>query len=862
MARVSWQPTKANIRLFRVKWVGLVLLVFVALLNFLVMAFLIHEVSDDLSSLGAASSDNVQWTLSQTEVEYLKLRREVEIAAFSTTPRAERVRQAYDIFYSRITTLTHGSLYEGLIKTDEYHESLKPVQDFLAKYLPYIDGEDRELVAILPTMNAEMNAVQKNVRILANAGLFKFAMIADEQRGNVSRTLLRLAGVTAAILIILALLAVYFNSLYRQNLARGLALQNANNHLQTILSTSLDAIVVTDRKGRILDFNKAAEVIFDHKKDNVIYRDFAELIIPPHLREAHRIGMRRVEMGGERRVVGRGRVRLEAMRATGEVFPVEMALQSAHHGENEIFIAFLRDISRLIESEEELVNARDRALAGEKAKANFLAVMSHEIRTPLNGLLGSLSLMRNTRLTARQTRHIENMEISGKLLLNQVNMVLDITKFEAGKLEIEHAHADLNKLLQSVIDNQEALARSGGNTLSWGWSGPPMPYVKTDAARLQQVLLNLVGNAVKFTRNGHIEMIVKVLTPADVEPMYEIRVNDSGSGIPTEDLARIFEDFETRDSSYGRAVGGTGLGLGIARRIASAMGGDIGAQSELGSGSSFWVRLPMAPSDRDEIGNETVQTIGFERKLRILVVEDNEINRQVVNAMLSHDGHSVNEATDGHMGVQMAAAEEYDLILMDISMPTMDGLQATQHIRASDGVNKTTPIIALTANVMPEETKKFAEHGMDGYISKPLNLNSLRAEFVRILSHEETTPVTKTKKKGRTFMIDHEQNQDMRESIGEDAYGMMLDRFLSEGQETVDWICGAVTASTPNYDELIAVSHKIASSAAIFGAVPLREGFLSVEISAKSKDAAGLRKNADLLRVHWDTTISILREMA
>ncbi|MDP5360066.1 MAG: ATP-binding protein, partial [Paracoccaceae bacterium] len=331
-------------------------------------------------------------------------------------------------------------------------------------------------------------------------------------------------------------------------------------------------------------------------------------------------GMERMRKGGERHVVGKGRVRLDAKRANGEVFPVELALQSATTDQGQIFIAFLRDISHRVAAEAELVAARDKALASEKMKTDFLATMSHEIRTPLNGLLGNMSLLRDTPLNNLQDRYVGYMESSGRLLMSHISDVLDITRYDAGKLSTMTAPMNISALLQDIIDNQSSTASRNETRLEWGWDGPALHWINSDYDRLQQVMMNLIGNAVKFTKRGKVSVVLRKVTQDDDDQLH-IEIADTGPGI-SEDLAtRIFDDFVTGNTAYDREVGGTGLGLSIAKRFVTALGGQIGVNSVEGKGSTFWVQLPVTPALAPNGAEQPAEIQAPTRPLNVLLVE-------------------------------------------------------------------------------------------------------------------------------------------------------------------------------------------------------------------------------------------------
>ncbi|MEN9059694.1 ATP-binding protein [Ponticoccus litoralis] len=276
-------------------------------------------------------------------------------------------------------------------------------------------------------------------------------------------------------------------------------------------------------------------------------------------------------------------------------------------------------------------------------------------------------------------------------------------------------------------------AMAGGNRIGWEWSGAALTWVRVDASRLRQVLVNLVGNAIKFTRDGRIQIEAETLPPEDgTRPMVEIRVIDTGIGIAEEELGKVFDDFHTIGGAEASTVGGTGLGLGIARRFMQALGGEIGVESTPGEGSAFWVRFPVTPAEAPAPDTDRPEAPPPDTApCRILLVEDNEINLDLARHMLRGLGHSVTEARDGRAAVALAGAEPFDMILMDVRMPVLNGLDATRAIRAGAGPNATTPIIAVSANVLPEARDRFVAAGMTGFLAKPLSPDSLARVIAR-----------------------------------------------------------------------------------------------------------------------------------
>lgn len=788
-------------------------------------------VAQDLNLLSSARSDNVQWSLSQTEVEFLEFEREVMTAQQAGETQLSKVRREFDIFFSRVNTLNRSSTYATLRGVPEFAQELAQVQGFLDATVPLIDANDANLRAALPGLQQASAEIRAHVRALSNSGLKLFAAESDRRREGVTGTLIEMAVVVAALMLALGICAIYMTRLFWISSKRQQQAQNANDRMNVVIESSLDGVIVADTFGRILAFNPAAEQIFGHQSADAIGANLAELIIPDHFRDAHAAGMKRMRDNGEKRVVGKGRVKLEAKRADGSIFPVELAIQSAETAEGPVFVAFLRDLTLQVEAEEELVQARDRAVAGEKAKTDFMATMSHEIRTPLNGLLGNLSLLEETNLDADQRKYITHMHSSGRLLMSHVSDVLDITKYDAGKLQLRPVDMNLSDLIGDIVDNQRGAAAANMTSVAWDWIGTPITWISADQERLQHILMNLIGNAVKFTSKGSVVVLAEETAPN----MAKITVKDTGIGISPELQARIFDDFVTGDTSYGREVGGTGLGLGIARRFVEALGGEIGVESRENQGSQFWVTFPFDPAEAPKEIPQAPQS-GLPIGGTALLVEDNEINRFVAHEMLKTLGYQVTEAENGAIGVERAEAEKFDLIFMDISMPVMDGRSATKAIRGGDGNSKDSPIIALTANAMAAEQEAFMRDGMNAILTKPLTRDALRqvlANFASDAVRFDNVP------------------EDLRDMMETDELAALLKRFDSEGDEFLEW---AATDGAENLADLQMRSHKMAGSAAIFGPPELREALITLEQAAKSGDADASRANIEQLCSIWQTT--------
>ncbi|GHG94098.1 ATP-binding protein [Pseudodonghicola xiamenensis] len=811
-ARMPWGRTSA---------VVLVLVLCIALVGGLAWIVL-----RELDALSRANSDNLQWSLAQADVEFLHFRLELEQARHDPS-RLDQVRRRFDIFFSRMATLEKGEVFRTLRADPAYDLPRSHVREFLDQAVPLIDSPDARLAAALPQLAQTAERISEDVRNLSLEGLAAFAQISDSRRTGLIRTLLIIAAVLAGLMAGLVLLSVSFFRLARLSQTRARDLQRTAGRLRTIVETSLDAIVVTDAHGTIREFNPAAQRIFGYSREEARGQNAIDLLFPATMAESLR--------GGQLRFLDRARapqaheklLEITAVDRLGRQFPAELSIDRAEADSGRLFVAYLRDISRRKAAEEGLTIARDRALAGERAKAEFLAVMSHEMRTPLNGLLGSMQLLRDHHLTEPQSDLLDRMQSSGRLLLGLVNDVLDLAKFEAGKMRPETQPFSLPRLLDGVIETAAPMAEQNRNRLGWRWIGAPSDTVIGDARRLRQVLLNLVGNAVKFTRDGEIEIETEWLKDGRT---VEFRVIDDGIGIAEADLERIFQDFETLDSSYARQAGGTGLGLGIARRLAEMLGGEIGAESEPGEGSLFWLRLPLEPTAPPARSLPRQQaTRALPAPLDLLLVEDNEINRFVAREMLLADGHRVTEASDGSAGVDWAEKHHFDAILMDISMPVLDGPRATRRIRAGSGPSAQAPIIAVTAHALPEEIARFQDAGMTHYISKPLDREELREVLASATTKEPPASFTSPAKPRQVTLLDTDQIATLWAGLGLEASQHLYHSFLTETDEIV----ASLADAPPDQPELEIIVHKCAGSCGTFGMVALRRALNRIEMTLK-----------------------------
>jgi signal transduction histidine kinase/CheY-like chemotaxis protein len=375
---------------------------------------------------------------------------------------------------------------------------------------------------------------------------------------------------------------------------------------------------------------------------------------------------------------------------------------------------------------EELQAARDKADAANQAKSSFLGVISHELRTPMNGVLGAAQLLGSTRLEATQRDYLSIIRNSGDNLLSLLNDILDMTKIEAGKMTFESIEVGVDDLHRRITGPFVAQAEAKGLAFRSTLVGEVPATVRGDPLRVCQVVQNLLSNAVKFTETGVIDYRVEAVRISERRVAFIFSVTDSGAGIAPMDLDRLFQPFTQADASSTRRFGGTGLGLTIARRMANIMGGDITVTSDLGRGSTFSFSVEAEVVEWEAAA--ALETLAFEPgeegSLRVLVVEDHPVNRMILEAWLGSAGHDCTTAENGQIAVEFAAAQSFDLIIMDVNMPVMDGLSATRLIRAG-GTNRDTPIAVLSASARNEDHEAGLAAGADAYLNKPIDFAAL-----------------------------------------------------------------------------------------------------------------------------------------
>lgn len=444
-------------------------------------------------------------------------------------------------------------------------------------------------------------------------------------------------------------------------------------------------------------------------------------------------------------------------------------------------IGVLRDVTDEVEAERALIGARDQARAAERAKSEMLAVMSHEIRTPMNSLLSSVEALRRDPAGPQRQELLENLGQAATTVMSVVDDMLEHSRVEAGRVVIESVNFDLKAVVRTTVDLFNGIATAKGLALEdHGLDGDPLP-VRGDSARLQQLLSNLIDNAIKFTEAGSVSIGLSPTRSDDGGDYWMIVVRDSGRGIAQEALGRIFSRNEQVDAARLRLQGRTGLGLAISQQLAEAMGGSIAVSSDPGKGTTFSVELPFKRADG-------VAGSGSAGPMHILLAEDNPINRRLMAGLLNREGHDVVAVEDGRKALSAMSIAPFDLILMDMQMPELDGLAATRAIRALDAPACNTPILAISADSQPERRGVYFEAGIDSFLAKPIVSGQL-LDMIAKMRRNRNSPA---QPRGDSF--DRERLNLLIEQAGYDDAAILLKMLLFDVGDRPQRIAAAVRA--------------------------------------------------------------------
>ena len=795
----------------RARWLALAttLVLGVCLSAVAVLAWRVVDASRDLRLYMAEDSS---WVIAQLEVDHQHVLLALQEHLNQTAPQDRSLSEVllkFDIYFSRVqTVLSHTATVKDFVaEREEFDARLEIIRNNLSSVTPLVDALRPGDLAGLAQMNALMAEVMPDIRYVVVTAVQTWqrrAQMLRLQREAVLEQFLTAGALALA--LILGLLAVSAH-LYRQSALRNTMVERLDSNLRASFEAALDGVIVTDAEGRILLFNSAAETLFNQRRAFVIGRSIS-ILLPPRAGQRQAFDARQLIKQIERR--RRRRLRLRGR--DGQMLPISVsAFGDTGSSGQPIHVGFVRDISSVVMMERQRREAARRVERDAAEKVRFLAATSHELRTPMQGVLGAIDLVLRQQSDPAIQSLLHIAQESAVAALDQIDHVLEVTALD-DVAQPERADEPFSAATIAA-DLIAAAVRNGpqeGLDIRLDLVGDVPSEVIGKPRAFRQTLRNLISNAVKFGAGKPIILRLSCLSPDALR----VEVEDAGIGIDLKDQSRIFDDFEALDRDYTRLSGGIGIGLGIVRRAVLSMRGTVGVFSRLGQGSIFWFEIPVQPALPQP------QATGQLAPMQILVVDDQSINRLLFEKMVNALGHQADQADSGQVAVRMARAERYDLILMDISMPEMDGIEATRHIRA-EGASRQSPIVGFTANLQPADHARALAAGMREILYKPAR----PADVERVLYNVPSAPPAEDVaglNEGICDAVDLLAN-----SLGVDR----LAKLVRDVDSSFDALFELASAKG-DLAELASEAHKCAGAAAILGALPLHAACCALETAA------------------------------
>ncbi|WP_089357060.1 PAS domain S-box protein [Ekhidna lutea] len=622
------------------------------------------------------------------------------------------------------------------------------------------------------------------------------------------------------------------------------ALIASEEKFRTIFESFQDIYFRCNMEGIITMISPSVQEVLSYSPDQVI--NMPVMQFADKARQVREIGARIKKENRIRNVEG------TLNTAHGKKLQFLFNIRLIHKDDGSVEIeGVARDISQLKKTNEELKRAKEMAERSLKIKERFLANMSHEIRTPMNGIIGMIDLLASTKLNGEQSEYVKTINKSSQTLLNILNDILDLSKIEAGKMDLRQQPLHLVKTIEKVYDLFSQQASSKDNNLFYHIDDRIPEWVIGDETRLIQVLSNLTSNAIKFSENkGNINMSIRLLKKRGKQYVFKVAIKDSGIGISDEDQKSLFQSFHQLDNSSTKNFGGTGLGLAISRELVKSMKGEIGVVSTPGLGSTFWFTFMGEEVSEDQINTAqpdkpfTKEFTGKQPK--ILLVDDNDVNRKVASSIMIKSGCQIEEAYDGFHAIEKVEKTNFDLIFMDIQMPKMDGIKATQEIRKLK-YGSNTPIIAMTAYSMEEDRERFLKAGLDDYLAKPIKADMLIDKVKKWVDFKPIeVSIESIVEKAEDLAINQNTLNQLAKFGGYELIESTLKEFEEEAEELV-----ANTEkhlSSEDYEKMRGELHTLKGNAGTLGVEKLSKQAASMEKRLKENKFEGMEGEVQHLK--------------
>jgi PAS domain S-box-containing protein len=624
-----------------------------------------------------------------------------------------------------------------------------------------------------------------------------------------------------------------------------LAIQESEEKFRNIFESFQDIYYRTDLHGRITMISPSAAQLSGYQTNELIGKHISAFYQIPK-KQAHLI--KELLTHGEAR-----NFETNLINKDGSILQCISNIRLIYNKEGRPVAAdgVARDITYLKKASEELMKAKEIAERSLRVKENFLANMSHEIRTPMNGVIGMIDLLSGTPLDGEQMRYVDTIKRSSETLMNILNDILDLSKIEAGKMQLRLTAIPLHQTIKKLHDLFHQQADSKGVDLTFTIGDQVPRYILADETRLLQILSNLVSNAIKFTDKGHVRMHIDLQEKKEKTNLFRVEIEDTGIGIPKEKLNHLFEYFSQVDNSLSKTYPGTGLGLAISKELTRLMNGQIGVRTQAQVGSTFWFTFEANDSQRS-VEEEAVINETFSQPLAsflippvLLVVDDNQVNRMVAGDILTKSGCRVELASSGQEAITKVSSNSYDIIFLDVQMPVMDGLEAMREIRKllSTGC---PPIIAMTAFAMKEDRQRFIKEGMDDYIAKPIRAAEL-IDRVRHWTGNQTNSESLNHKEAEDLsseLLDRNVFKQLMKYSG-DELPELFESFVKETQELLTK--GRHAVGIGNMDELKSVLHTIKGTSGTLGIRQVENKAREIETKIKQNDYFSIENDLEAL---------------